>query len=124
MKAALFAFAALAFAGTSVFAQQPLQLPGGGLQPPPFQRPEPRDFPPYGWIPAPGRPLPEIPRDCGAATMQGYVGQPLSVLPPVGPFLMRREVCHVCPRTMDYVSHRQTVEYDEETQIILSISCG
>lgn len=129
MRFVAFTFVALGFAATGALAQLRLDPGDEGLRRPPLRSPNPLDliFPEHRlwWAADPddGHP-PRLSRGCGAQALQGHVGGPLSALLPVAPGFKRREVCHVCARTMDYVPHRQTVEYDEETRLIQTISCG
>ena len=77
--------------------------------------------PPTPSAPAPAPP----PRDaCGALALQYLVGKPRSEIPvPVNPGV-RRVVCSTCMVTQDYVAGRQTITYDEKTDLVLSVRCG
>ena len=72
----------------------------------------------------PPEPVPPSADACGAGRYQGYVGRPLSSLPPPAPGENRRTACNRCPVTMDYSERRLNVFYDERTQTITQIRCG
>jgi hypothetical protein len=91
-----------------------LLLTSACAPPPPMEPPAPP--PPEGGPPAADA--------CGAARYQGYVGRPLSSLPPPPPGETRRVACNTCPVTMDYSERRLNVFYDERTQTITQIRCG
>jgi len=74
--------------------------------------------------PAPPPPPPPPPDSCGAAPLQYLVGRPRTEIPvPVNPNL-RRVACSTCAVTQDYVAARQTIVYDSQTGLVLSVKCG
>ena len=80
--------------------------------------------PPMDAAPPPVDALPPGPDACGAARYRGYVGRPLSSLPPPAPGENRRTACTTCPVTMDYSERRLNVFFNERTQLIEQIRFG
>jgi len=70
-------------------------------------------------------PVPPSSKDgCGADLLADLVGKPRTAIPvPVDPS-KRRVVCTNCPRTMDLRPDRQTIEYNPDTGIVTSVTCG
>lgn len=60
---------------------------------------------------------------CRAQELQSHVGQPLASLPPTPEGVSRRTICRDCAMTEDLRQDRQTVIYDAESTLILSVSC-
>jgi hypothetical protein len=72
----------------------------------------------------PGTPPPVGPGDaCGAAQLQVLLGQPVTVLPDIGPWSTIRVIRPGQAVTMDYSETRLNVEVDAADRII-RIFCG
>ena len=61
---------------------------------------------------------------CGAAALQGLVGQPRTEIPVPVNVVARRVTCTTCPMTEDHSPFRLNILYDRETGIIEQVRCG
>lgn len=61
---------------------------------------------------------------CGAADHQWLVGENRSRIPEEPEGATWRIACTSCPVTQDYSPERMNIFYDEETEIVASVSCG
>ena len=73
--------------------------------------------------PSPRPPL-DGPDQCKASQYQRYVGRNRSELPPRPSGEIWRVTCTTCPVTMDYISHRLNILYDQSTGVIREVKCG
>ena len=69
-------------------------------------------------------PVPVSHDTCGADLLQNLVGRPRTEIPVPVDMSKRRVVCTNCPRTMDLRPDRQTIEYNPETGVVSSVTCG
>jgi hypothetical protein len=95
---------------------------------PPAPRPAVFAPPPPVYIepppPAP-RPAPSAaaPDRCGASALQYLVGRPRTEIPiPLEPG-RRRVLCSACPVDRGVNPFRQTILYDQRTDLVLSVAC-
>jgi hypothetical protein len=68
-------------------------------------------------------PMPPSGQDCGAAALQGLVGQNLAALPASGPWGALRVIRPGMMVTMDYSETRLNAEVDA-AETILALRCG
>jgi hypothetical protein len=61
---------------------------------------------------------------CGATALQYLVGKPETEIPIAIDPTHRRVVCTTCPMTRDYRLDRQTILFDEKTQLVTSVACN
>lgn len=60
---------------------------------------------------------------CGAAALQYLVGRPRTEIPiPLEPS-RRRVLCSACPVDRGFNPYRQTIIYDQRTDLVLSVTC-
>ena len=96
-------------------AAAPAPAPAPAAPPPPAVATGPISLPPIA---------PTSRDSCGADLLADLIGKPRTAIPvPVDPS-SRRVVCTNCPRTMDFRPDRQTIEYNPDTGIVTSVSCG
>jgi hypothetical protein len=116
----------MAARGVRIWAIAGLALAGSCAAPhPPAPPPKPAGPAPLAIAPPPALIVPPPPKDaCGAADLQYLIGKPRTEIPvPLAPG-QRRVACSTCPVTEDYVSYRQTIIYDSDTGLIVSVKCG
>jgi hypothetical protein len=61
---------------------------------------------------------------CRAASLQRFIGRGMSDFPQPAADAVWRFACTECAVQQDLNFHRMTISFDEETNIIQSVSCG
>lgn len=79
--------------------------------------------PPSEAPPAAPKSAPAPPDRCGAKDLQYLVGLPRTEIPiPVEPGL-RQVICTTCPRSEDHRPERQTILFDQSTNLVTAVTC-
>lgn len=64
------------------------------------------------------------PSECRAEQYSRYIGRHRSELPPRPSNEIWRVTCTTCAVTMDYISNRLNILYDQSTGVIREVRCG